>query len=296
MKNWKSLQTVAMVCMGTAAAWSLVYLLHRRKKRLPPLNKESMVATVTSLTSKQAVDFLYDKVLEIGLIFRLNLPELVPVILISDPKLVRIIYEKFDEKTHITRRVDGITGYIPNVFSKPTYGAGWEGARKSLSKSFSNSNLVQSLPLFYEKLHLLDTKLKEMAVTNKLVDINHYCIRLTLDFLTNAMFDTDFNFLNGGNDQGRKLLDNLELVLLEYGMKAIINPFRPYMIWDSKVLRARTAAKMLLQSMQSILDAYRNSRTPEQIEADQSDIPLILSSHSKHFRYPGLPSEESLPI
>lgn len=231
-----------------------------------------MVGTVTRLTSKQAVDFLYEKALELGNIYRLNLPELSPVIVVCDPTLVRMVYEKFDEKTYLTKRIDGITGYVPNVFSKKTHGEGWDFARKSLAKSFSNSNLHQALPVFYFKLDHFMRILQEVSKERKGIDICDYSIRLTLDFLTNSMFDTDFDFLNGGTIEGKKLMENLQIVLLEYGMKTIMNPLRPYMIWDPEIYRAKKAGIMLRQNMQSILDAYRASHTAEQVEADQSNV------------------------
>ena len=266
----KQVAAAAIVCAGTIAAWGLFHLLTRKKRRLPPINKESMLETVHRLTSKQAVDFLHEKMLELGPVYRLNVPETVPVVMVCDPTLSRMIYNKFPEKSYFYCRLRGLTGFVPNVFTKWTHGEGWDWARKSIAKSFSNTNLLHALPLFYKKLDQLQSKLEQATLENETIDICHYTVRLTLDFLTNSMFDTDFDFLNGGNEEGNLLLDNLRLVLLEYGMRTISNPFRSYMFWDPIVIQAKTAAKALLRSMQTILDAYRRSHTPEQIASDQS--------------------------
>lgn len=266
----KQVAAAAIVCAGTIAAWGLFHLLTRKKRRLPPINKESMLETVHRLTSKQAVDFLHEKMLELGPVYRLNVPETVPVVMVCDPTLSRMIYNKFPEKSYFYCRLRGLTGFVPNVFTKWTHGEGWDWARKSIAKSFSNSNLLHALPLFHQKLEQLQNKLEQASQEKRDIDINYYAIRLTLDFLTNSMFATDFDFLNGGNDEGNQLLNNLQLVLLEYGMRTIANPFRSYMFWDPTVIEAKAAAKALLRSMQTVLEVYRRSHTPEQIAADQS--------------------------
>ena len=260
----------ALVCAGTVFLWGVLQL-SRRRRRLPPLNKESMLETVSRLTSKQAVDFFSEKMLELGPIYRLNVPEFVPVVIVCDPQLGRVILDKFDEKSPSYKRLRGLTGFIPNLFTKMTHGEGWDWARKSIARSFSNSNLLRALPLFYEKLEQLQSRLEEASLEKRDVDICDYTLSLTLDFLMNSMFNTDFDFMNGGNDEGRRLVDNLHLVLLEYGMRSAVNPFRPYMFWDPAVAEAKKAAKATLQTMQSILDTYRSSHTPEQIEVDESD-------------------------
>jgi cytochrome P450 len=94
------------------------------------------------------------------------------------------------------------------------------------------------------------------------------------------MFNTDFKLLEGSSDEGYILHHGLNIILREYGMKSMMNPFRYLMFWDKSLNEAKCKASEIRQMLLNILNEYRATHSREETEADPGILAhLVLNQY-----------------
>ena len=73
----------------------------------------------------------------------------------------------------------------------------------------------------------------------------------------------------------------INVVLREYGLKQIYNPFRFLMFWNAEVKQAKIAAAELDDSQRQLLADYRLKKSPEEISKDPSILGHLVRSPYK---------------
>eukprot|EP00596_Hydrurales_sp_CCMP1899_P001201 CAMPEP_0119042294 /NCGR_PEP_ID=MMETSP1177-20130426/14520_1 /TAXON_ID=2985 /ORGANISM="Ochromonas sp, Strain CCMP1899" /LENGTH=303 /DNA_ID=CAMNT_0007008973 /DNA_START=714 /DNA_END=1625 /DNA_ORIENTATION=- len=95
------------------------------------------------------------------------------------------------------------------------------------------------------------------------------------------MFDGDFQTIGGDNSVetvGKVYLDNLPLLVQEFVLNQALDPLRKLMSWLPEIKVAKKAVSKVAETGQGVLDRYRASHTPEEIEADSSIIAHLVRS------------------
>ena len=240
-----------------------------RKRKLPPLNKESLLQTMAAMSSSHAPDFLMEKFKELGPVFRLNMPDTLPWIVVCESSLARKILEEHDEKNWFYKQLSGLGYGRLGIFTKNTYGEGWEGARKGVASSFAMKNLALTLPRLHNKLDQLIAILDDLALTKKAFSSELIGIDLTLDFLMTSMFDTDLNTVHA-NSEGKLFKDKCNVLMKEFGFLQPLNPLRRFMFWDKKVQQANRFRDDVYSFLYALIQRYREKHSIEQISCDPS--------------------------
>ena len=101
------------------------------------------------------------------------------------------------------------------------------------------------------------------------------CIILT------AMFAIDHRTMQSGSSEGRHLMKMIDIVLKEFSLKQIFNPFRFLMFWNSEIKQAKAAAVVLEDSQRKLLADYRHKKSPEEISKDPSILGHLVRSPYK---------------
>ena len=73
-------------------------------------------------------------------------------------------------------------------------------------------------------------------------------------------------------------MTHYDILLKEFCLRQIFNPFRKYMFWNDDVRRGNAAAITIEKSQQFLLDSYRNKRTAAEIEKDHSILGHLVRS------------------
>ena len=95
------------------------------------------------------------------------------------------------------------------------------------------------------------------------------------------MFAVDHETMQSNSSQGRHLMRIINVVLREYGLKQIYNPFRFLMFWNAEVKQAKIAAAELDDSQRQLLADYRLKKSPEEISKDPSILGHLVRSPYK---------------
>ena len=233
------------------------------------MNREDMLTTAFAVADSEAPDFYMAKTRELGLIYRLNMPDTIPFIVVCEPRLGRKILLEHDEKPHFYKLMNGCNFGRSTMFSKYTHNDDWEWNRKSHAGSFSLSNLSMKLPMIHSKLAELRQILKSHAQEGKSFDLDMMGVDLTMDILTSTMFDVDHGAILEGSE-GKLLQHRLNILLKEYLMRQPFNPLRRFMRWDKDLQEAERVRKELYAFSFEILDIYRSKSSAEDIERDNS--------------------------
>ena len=93
-----------------------------------------------------------------------------------------------------------------------------------------------------------------------------------------AMFDIDYGTMQSGTSEGRIIMKNLDIVLKEFGLKQMFNPFRFLMFWKAEIKQAKKSAIELEKSQEKLLADYKSKKTEEEIEKDPSILGHIVRS------------------
>lgn len=266
---------LAVPIILAVTAVGAVWWLRRKNKKLPPINREGMLTTAFAVADSGAPDFLMEKSRELGLVFRLNMPDTVPFIVVCDPRLGRKIFLEHDEKPHFYKLVNGFNYGKDNMFSKYTHNDEWEWNRKSHAGSFSLTNLTVKLPQIHSKLTELKKILKSHAKEAKVFDLDLLGVDLTMDLLTSTMFDVDHGAIFEGSE-GKLLQHRLNVMLKEYAMRQFFNPLRRFMWWDKDLQEAERTRDELYAFSYKVLDEYRSKSSAEDIARDQSILGHLL--------------------
>jgi hypothetical protein len=112
--------------------------------------------------------------------------------------------------------VVALTG-CSTMFSKRTYGEGWDWTNKNVAPSFSTTNLNKSLPLFSSKIAQLMECFEE-AAEKKDVDIAVVLLKFTLDFIISGMFGGTTGAATSAitDEMKDKFIDELNTGMREY--------------------------------------------------------------------------------
>ena len=90
------------------------------------------------------------------------------------------------------------------------------------------------------------------------------------------MFGVDYQAMRSEDSYGRLLIKEFDLGLKEFSLKQIFNPFRHLMFWDKDLRMAKVATRTVREAQKKILDNYRASHTPEEIQKDSSILAHIV--------------------
>jgi cytochrome P450 len=92
------------------------------------------------------------------------------------------------------------------------------------------------------------------------------------------MFNVDYQTMQSSTSEGRCLVSEYDILLKEFCLKQVFNPFRKYLFWNKEVRRGIAAAIRIEKSQQTILDAYRARKSSEEIEKDNSILGHLVRS------------------
>ena len=289
--NATSVRFELLLPLSAALAASLAasaYLVVKwRNNKLPPINKVSLLQTIEVMSSSQAPDFLMEKSKELGTVFRLNMPDIAPWIIVCESSLARKILEEHDEKNWFYKQLSGLGYGRLGIFAKNTYGEGWEWARKGVAASFSMKNLALTLPRLHKKLDDVISLLNQFAADKKEFPCGLVGIDLILDFLMTSMFETDLRTIHD-ESEGKLFEHKCSAMMKEFGMKQPLNPLRRYMFWDKEVQQAKQYRDEVYSFLFSLIQKYRETHTPEETASDTSIMGALMRRFSYLFLFTAL--------
>ena len=244
---------------------------------------------------------------ENGPVYRLPISTWAPIIIVHDPTVARIIMEGDpahgiieSEKSPRYSTIEKMTVGVPTMLTKKTFTGNWEATRKAVAPSFSMINLCKALPELQVKLNQFNDILdRHIAQGKQLIDLSSWMIRITIDFLSTSMFDTDFHTLeklsseNGLIDDaddnssstetesdGQVFIRNVRIVAREFVMKGALAPMRKYKFWDKQIMHdvkeADLACRAIAKISEKVLNNYRNKYTKEELETDKSILAHLI--------------------
>jgi cytochrome P450 len=215
-----------LVTIAAAVLLSFIvfHQFFRRKQKLPPINPESLLFTVSKVVDGTLPDFIVLKLKELGKVFRLNMPEMSCFIIIGDGNLARQVFEEEIEKPSIYKRFERVTQFKSTIFTKKTVGENWEVSRKGVASSFSTTNLSKSLPVLHKKVDDFMSILGQNAQKDATFEINKLALSLTMDFISSTMFGVDLKTMTGDeNSDGQKMLNEMEIAWKEVALKVSVS-------------------------------------------------------------------------
>ena len=188
-----------------------------------------------------------------------------------------------------------------------------------MAPAFSMANICLSMPMMYAKTDEFKAILTEWELNGATFDIGPMMTQMTMDFICagmrkrlqfcvvikcskshssiekfeiafidstpyiilTAMFAIDHRTMQSGSSEGRHLMKIMDVVMKEYGLKQIFNPFRFLMFWNAEVKQAKAAAVELEDSQRKLLADYRHKKSPEEISKDPSILGHLVRSPYK---------------
>ena len=208
---------VLLLTIILIAICSIYFVFNNSKdsKKLPPRSKVGIFKTLNTFMDGSVYEFIVQEAKALDTkVFMLNgLPFGPVVILVCDAKFSRQLFEEAEEKHAIYKMFDGITNNYPSIITKNTYGGDYGVIKKYAAPSFSTMNILKSLPIMYKKVDELKGLLLSHANGNTPFDCSDVMTRMTVDFITSAMFDRDFNALMDPNSIGRQMTKDMKLCM-----------------------------------------------------------------------------------
>lgn len=183
----------ALICASGVLALLVAanFYLSRKKDNLPPMVNLGIIQTVLVITAgKQAVVFFTEQAKKLGLVYRINLPEMADWIVVADYQLARRIFLDHDEKPYILQRFMGLTNGVKTIFTNRTHGNTWNSARKAVAPSFSVTNISKTLPRVHDKIDELQKILTQHVSDKTSFDVPRLMVLLTLDVICAGKFLT----------------------------------------------------------------------------------------------------------
>ena len=95
-------------------------------------------------------------------------------------------------------------------------------------------------------------------------------VNFTPSSVLTAMFGIDHKTMSSSESEGRLLIREMDIVLKEFSLKQVFNPFRFLMFWHPEIKRAKAAAIVLEDSQKKLLSDYRLKKSPEEFAKDPS--------------------------
>ena len=178
------------------------YRTARYNEKLPPTMTVSFKTFVDSFVSGQ-VHRLHLKLCADASVYRVPFLFSNLVFLIADPSAAKILIEgdsnlgiPESDKSNRYHSLAKLTKGVQSMLTRSTHDDVWEISRKSVSHSFSNTNLYKVLPELQVKLDQLNGILDNHIVENKmLMNLPDWMIRVTMDVFAAGMFSADFRTL-----------------------------------------------------------------------------------------------------
>jgi cytochrome P450 len=93
-----------------------------------------------------------------------------------------------------------------------------------------------------------------------------------------AMFNVDYGTMQSSTSEGHIMMKNIDIVLKEFALKQIFNPFRFLMFWNAEIKQAKKSAIDLEKSQEKLLADYRSKKTKEEIANDPSILGHLVRS------------------
>ena len=211
-------------------AVSVIVMTFFWRKKLPPINPESMLYTLGKAIDGTLPDFILLKMKDMGKVIRLNLPQLSYYCVICDANLARKIFEEEVEKPSGPKR---LTLNNASIFSKKTLGENWEMNRKGVASSFSVSNLAKTLPGLHQKITDLLCILDKYAQQETTFEITELMLSLAMDFISSSMFGANSQTMGGDpNSEGKKMLQEMKIGMKEIVLKVVKKSFSTSVPFD----------------------------------------------------------------
>jgi len=251
-------------------------------ENLPPMVEDSIGYTLAQMSSSRSPFFMEEMLHKYGHIYRLFMPIWDPWYVICDPKLARIILEGdkskevagADKALHIYQRHAATTDNILSMFIKSTFDKSYEIVRKGTAPSFSKNNIIKRKShLHYvasEFCHIVGQHADNNIILN---NVETWCLKLTMDFITSSMFGKNFNSLNGHiEDDIALFINEIDFVLKEVALKQFMNPLRQYMFWLPDVIRQKQLSKCFMNMAKRLMNEYREKIAKREIERDSAPL------------------------
>ena len=163
---------------------SYYFMLRIDNRRLPPITKEGTFETVKLFANgKYVPQFYFEKMRELGSVYRLRMPDMVSWVVVCDPAFARTILMEEDEKPKLYKRMNGVTNGISTMFTKKTHGENWAEIRKCLAPSFSMINICTTLPKMFEKIDELKKIFRQHEKNGSTFEVSNITKKLTMDFI-----------------------------------------------------------------------------------------------------------------
>lgn len=175
-----------LVCLTSAGVFlaTLYSLFFFSSKKLPPLAKGGLLKTMRTLAAGKANPAFYlEKMKELGVVFRISMPDLVAHwVIVCDGALTRKLLMEQDQKATFMQRFVGLTSGTQTIFTQST-NSSWHNARKGVASSFSMNNVALSLPWIYTLTDKLKIMLAAHQSAESTIDVPKLMTHFTLDLI-----------------------------------------------------------------------------------------------------------------
>ena len=254
----------ALVGIALSACGFVLVQLFRKRRRIPPVCPLSTRETLREMTARGTPPgWLYRMRRTMGTsVFCLRIPSWEYFVVVCDSETARtILMDPQAEKPRMYKPMSELTDGVENIFTKKTYGQGWEHARKGSAHAFTTARISSNMGASAPHLADLDVVMESHARRQEPMHVAETMARLTVDIIGSVGFGGyPMNALCGsdGESDGRKFMTDLETCLLEYTSKRALNPLRRFThFWHPEVREAKAAARRLMCFAQRVLDVYR---------------------------------------
>lgn len=266
---------LAVVCFTKSARNSNQNTKENKKETIEivPYAKVGIIETILELGNRDAPLFLLKHLRFIqrtynGLSsYRFFIP-LVPgfcLYVVGDIQTQRqiLLDPTTDKDPSVYGPINTIVGVNESIFTS-TSNAHWKLVRKVTASAFANKHIdrMKHITIHHTERWLDNIKQHKMKLNNDkqklecIIDPSIEMVSLTFQIICEAAFEyTDVTI----NDY-YKFAKNLEIALIEYDMKQVVNPLRPYFKWFIPEVQAAENASIELQQFgYQMLYSYRNN-------------------------------------
>lgn len=141
------------------------------------------------------------------------------------------------------------------------------------------NDLTAKMNSMNQAISMLVKRLKQLPVSQTPTEITSLMIHFTIDFLMLSMFGEcfhtleDFHNVDDANEslsEGNNFFKELYIATIEYLRNQTADLLRRHYFWKEDVKRAKVATKYLCDFSFELLQNYRDTHTPEEIEKDSS--------------------------
>lgn len=260
----------------------------QKKLKLPPLVNLPFYDILKVFIRGRFHRFIYICAEELGPVFRIRQFCFRDVYIVCDPKIAHLILEGSNdmpegEKANSIKVIDRLTNGTRSILTRKTHGEEWQKVRKNLSPAFSMTSLLKRLPDIQMKCMEFEAILDEHIKNDEpLCDLSQWMTRLTMDFISTAMFRMDFNTLS---DDDETSIGHIYLKQFPAAARELIvlqrNFFRRLQFWSKENKVAHEAANKIEEVSKDVLGNYRarygsNGKDESESQTDDTIIGRIV--------------------